>query len=114
MKTIRILVLLTFMICSLEQQAQRGKGRHGGRGPHHRNKAVVVKRSPYRPAKVMVYHPYWRPHYGYNRRWVFFPRYNVYWDNWRNQYVFYNGGMWVAQTATPPVLVNVNPENEKN
>ena len=114
MKTIKFIICITFIFLSSHFFAQKGKGR-GHRHHHHgHNKVVVVKRSPYRPAKVVVYHPYWRPKYAYNRRWVFFPRYNLYWDNWRNHYVFYNGGVWVSQPTAPPLIVNVNLENEKS
>ncbi|MBL7919258.1 MAG: hypothetical protein JNJ40_03025 [Bacteroidia bacterium] len=114
MKTIKFIFCITFIFLSSHFFAQKGKGR-GHRHHHHgHNKVVVVKRSPYRPAKVVVYHPYWRPKYAYNRRWVFFPRYNLYWDNWRNHYVFYNGGVWVSQPTAPPLIVNVNLENEKS
>lgn len=116
MNALKILLLIcSFLLFGLEAFAQRVvvKERHGRRHHPHR-RAVVVKRSPYRPAKVVVYHPYWRPHYAYHRRWVFFPRYNLYWDNWRNQYVFWNGNMWLSQPAAPAVVVNVNLEQEKS
>ncbi len=113
MKTFKYIIPLFIFLCiSSDFFAQKGKGHGHRRG--HRHAKVVVKRSPYRPAKVVVYHPYWRPKYAYNRRWVFFPRYNFYWDNWRNHYVFYNGGVWVSQPTAPAVIVNVNLENEKN
>ncbi|MGZ4038517.1 MAG: hypothetical protein ACXVPQ_11860, partial [Bacteroidia bacterium] len=70
--------------------------------------------SPYRPARLVVYHPFWGPSYAFKRRWVFFPRYNIYWDNWRNQYVFLNNNIWVSQPQPPPVIVNVNLNNEKH
>lgn len=118
---LRTLVFI-FLFASLTTAELRAQ--HAHRGRHHRAKrVVVVKRSPYRPARVVVYHPHWRPAYTYHRRWVFFPRYNLYWDNWRNHYVFWNGTVWISQAAVPPVLVNVNladqktvelPENEED
>jgi hypothetical protein len=45
---------------------------------------------------------------------VFFPKYNLYWDNWRNHYYFYNGNAWISQPTAPPVIVNVNLEKEKH
>lgn len=114
MKTIKFIAVIAFLFISSTFFAQKGKG-HGHRHHHHgHNKVVVVKRSPFRPAKVVVYHPYWRPKFAYNRRWVYFPRYNFYWDNWRNHYVFLNGAAWVSQPTAPAVIVNVNLENEKN
>lgn len=114
MKTIRYFTAIFFLFLSTSFFAQKGKGH--GHHHHHRHghkKVVVVKRSPYRPAKVVVYHPYWRPKYAYHRRWVYFPRHNFYWDNWRNHYVFYNGVTWVSQPSAPTIVVNVNLETEK-
>ncbi|MCE3228082.1 MAG: hypothetical protein K0S32_2633 [Bacteroidetes bacterium] len=115
MKTIRLLLLVTFLF-SLKGFSQRGHGHgHGhNHGHRHGKKVVVVKRSPYRPRKVVVYHPVWHPKYACNRRWVFFPKYNLYWDNWRNHYMFWNGTIWISQPTPPPVIVNVNLESEKH
>lgn len=114
MKTLKLIIvaLLTLMFGN-KVFAQK---RHGGypRHPHRHSKVVVVKRSPYRPNKVIVYKPYWRPNFSYSRRWVFFPKYNIYWDNWRNNYVFYSGTVWVSQPTAPPLIVNVNLNKEKN
>lgn len=114
MKTIKCFTLLIFIFASTCLFAQRGKAHHHGRGGHRGHPKVVVKRSPYRPHKVVVFHPHWRPNYAYHRRWVFFPRYNLYWDNWRNHYVFWNGVIWVSQPTAPPVIVNVNLDKEKS
>ena len=116
MKTLKLILLTLFVLISTPEMIaqKRGHGGHGGHHPHRReNKHVVIKRSPYRPHKVVVYHPYWHKNYAYNRRWVYFPKYNLYWDNWRNHYVFWNGTIWLSQPTAPPVIVNVNLENEK-
>jgi hypothetical protein len=114
MKAIKLFVLsIILVVCTSKSFAQRGK-HGGGHHPHKGRNHVVAKRSIYRPHKVIVYHPYWRPKYAYNRRWVYFPKYNLYWDNWRNHYVFWNGTIWLSQATAPPVIVNVNLENEKN
>ncbi|MBA2611683.1 MAG: hypothetical protein H0U95_06925 [Bacteroidetes bacterium] len=114
MRTIKYLIIIISLFVSTNFFAQKGRGHgHGGHRGRH-GKVVVVKRSSYRPAKIVVYHPYWRPKYAYNRRWVYFPRYNFYWDNWRNHYVYYNNNVWVSQPTAPPVIVNVNLENEKS
>lgn len=78
----------------------------------YRNRVVV--RSAYRPAKIVVYHPHWRPNYGYHRRWVYFPHYNFYWDNWRQGYYYRNGAVWMFNTTPPPIIVNVNLDKETN
>jgi hypothetical protein len=100
-------LVLFFNISGIQAQNRGGHGKH-------RPGRVVVKRSAYRPHKVVVYHPHWRPAYAYHRRWVFFPKYNLYWDNWRNHYVFWNGSVWVTQPAKPAVIVNVNLDQEKS
>jgi hypothetical protein len=114
MKTlIKISLVIIMVIASTATFAQK-RHPHPGRHPHRGGKVVVVKRSPFRPKKVVVYHPAWRPGWACNRRWVYFPRYNFYWDNWRNHYVFLNGATWVSQPAPPPAVANVNLANEKH
>ncbi len=96
---------------SLTAQKKGGHHHHGGKHPHAKR---VIKRSVFRPAKVVVYHPYWGPKRIIHRRWVFFPKYNLYWDNWRNHYVFWNGSIWFSQPSPPPAIVNINIDNEKH
>jgi len=110
----KIIVTSLLLIFNLGASAQKGRGHHPHGNNRHGKKVVVVKRSHYRPKKVIVFYPAWRPKYAYNRRWVYFPKYNLYWDNWRNHYMFWNGTIWLSQAAAPPVIVNVNLENEKH
>ncbi|MBC7696600.1 MAG: hypothetical protein H7141_14280 [Burkholderiales bacterium] len=128
MKTFKTLVLSICIILGTNQAfSQKGHG-HGngghGNGNHKQGGTkVIVKgnghhgnrgRSVYRPANIVVFHPHWHPAYSYNRRWVYFPRYNFYWDNWRQGYYYMNGPAWVFKTTPPPVVINVNLEKEKN
>lgn len=114
------LVITAFLLGSSVLMAQKKGGHHhGGKGHGHGHRhvghtKVIVKRSPFRPAKVVVYRPMWGPKHHIHRRWVFFPKYNMYWDNWRNHYVFWNGSIWFSQPTPPPIVVNVNLENEKH
>jgi hypothetical protein len=128
MNTIKLIVFsisILLMTNSVYSQRSRGNGNKVGRENRHKNTKVVVKnnhrqssrvviRSPYRPAKVAVYHAHWRPNYSYHRRWVYFPRYNFYWDNWRQGYYYRNGAVWMFNVTPPPVIVNVNLEKEPN
>ncbi len=118
------LIAISFLLVLLFAN-QSFAQRHGGGSRHHGNKVIVkthkggghkrvVVRSKYRPAKVVVYHPVWRPAYAYHRRWVYFPRYNFYYDNWRQGYYYKNSTVWVFNTTPPPTVVNVTLENEKN
>lgn len=116
MKPIRqfkLFSLASLLFLSLAAYAQKGKPHHPHH-PHHPGTKVIVKRSVYRPHKVVVFHPVWRPTYTYNRRWIYFPTYNVYWDNWRNHYVFFNGVIWVSQPSAPAIIVGKNLEKEKH
>src|SRR5688572_18174757 len=98
-KMIPVLGIL-MMLGTTDAFAQK-KGHKGGKAHRHHHhgprKVAVVKRSPFRPAKVVVYRPVWGPKHYIHRRWVFFPKYNLYWDNWRNHYVFWNGSIWFSQ-----------------
>ena len=122
--TLILLVLICSSLNSFAQHRVGNGGRGGGQAGNHRNRGGVViqnnrhsnrviVRSVYRPHKIVVYHPYWGMKRNYNRRWVYFPRYNFYWDNWRNCYVYRNGNVWITNTAPPPVIVNININNEK-
>lgn len=106
------LILLMMLLINIHLYGQKRVHRVHHHGRH--GKVVVVKRSPYRPHRVRVYHPAWHPAFSYNRRWVFFPKYNLYWDNWRNHYRFWNGTIWISQPTPPPVIVNVNLNQEKH
>ena len=117
-----ILVLIVFStINSFAQHGGHG-GKHGGHGGGHNNKIVIVSnqhgnkvfRSKYRPNNIIVFHPRWGVKRNFNRRWVYFPRYNFYWDNWRNAYVYRNGTVWVSNATPPPTIVNININNEKH
>ncbi len=99
--------------------AQQGHRHHNHssakvRKAHPPAKTVrVVRRSPYRPANVIVYRPAWAPACTFHHRWVYFPYRNYYWDNWRNQYVYFNGTLWVSQPLPPPDVDLSTIEKEK-
>lgn len=116
-KIIPIVIALFLLGYSNLSAQKKGHGHHGGKGKghhHHRPGKKVIKRSVYRPAKIIVYHPHWGPKRAYNRRWVYFPKHNFYWDNWRNHYVFWNGTIWLTNPTPPPTVVNITIENEKH
>ncbi|MBS1636385.1 MAG: hypothetical protein JST26_10740 [Bacteroidetes bacterium] len=120
-----ILPLLIILMTCGSVQAQKvivkfgghprgGYAYHGGYGhgfgyrPYYR----PYRRYPYYN-NVIIYKPYWRPGYTCYRRWIYFPQYNVYWDNRRNVYLFWNGNAWFAQPALPPAMVNININTAK-
>jgi hypothetical protein len=103
-----------------------GNGNHGGKGNGNRNhennqqgkvnhhNRKNVKRSVYRPTTIVVYHPNWAPKRNYNRRWVYFPGHNFYWDNWRQIYVYRNGNVWISNPNPPSFIININLGAEKH
>jgi hypothetical protein len=128
MKIIQITVLLVCIILGTNPAfSQKGHGHSNGPKANSRgnkgSKIEVkngssygsrVRKSVYRPVKIGVYHPHWKPNHAYNRRWVYFPRHNFYWDNWRQGYYYRNGDVWVFDVIQPAVIVNVSLANEPN
>lgn len=112
MKKFKLFFALAFCVLvafeSLAQDRVRVRGKRG-----KAKRVVVVKRSVYRPARVTVFKPAWHPRWTCHRRWVYFPKHNLYWDNWRNHYVFYNTNVWVSQSNPPTTLGTVNLAEEK-
>jgi hypothetical protein len=106
-------VILLFLLISLP--VSFGQERHSNHGHRNRNQVrIVVKRSQYRPARVRRFKPNWAHNHYYQRRWVYFPGYNFYWDNWRGQYVYFENNIWTSYPGPPPALININIENEKH
>ena len=77
---------------------------------HHRQ---VAKRSNHHPTTIVAYHPGWAPHKTINRRWVYFPKHNLYWDNWRNLYFYKNGAKWVSSSTLPAHLKSSKLDEEE-
>lgn len=59
------------------------------------------------------YHPRWCPHHDFERRWVYFPRYNMYWDNYREVYVYNSYGRWITNPEPPRIALNINLSSER-
>lgn len=87
----------------------QGHGNGQGHGNEHAKSVVYVKES-HHPApashgyyhqKVKVYHPCWSKTRVYNTRWVYCPRYNFYWDNYNNMYLYISNGNWVRSYGPP-------------
>lgn len=87
--------------------------RHERHGRHRGKRVVVVKHSRYRPRRVTVFRPAWHPQWACQRRWVYFPRHNFYWDNWRSHYMVYSGSVWVSQSGAPTSAGKLNLADEK-
>ncbi len=114
-----LLFFITFTLLTHQLEAQRGHSAgHSAvktkvivkNKPHRR----VVVRSRYRPSKLLVFHPYWAPQKAYNRRWIFFPKLNLYWDNWRQMYAYKNGTIWIMNATLPSYIENKNILDEKS
>ena len=81
------------------------------RPPHYHNMPDIYVESrigqPFRH-----YRPYWADDYDFVRRWVFFPRLNIYWDNYSNVFVYMHHNRWRISTRLPGFYFNVNLLNE--
>ncbi|MBC7125361.1 MAG: hypothetical protein H5T24_06990 [Bacteroidales bacterium] len=77
-------------------------------------KTVVVKHKRPRTKSVVVYHPRWAPKKVFYRRWVYFPAYNLYWDNVRELYVYRKGNVWVTSVTVPAFVINVDLSTAKH
>jgi hypothetical protein len=108
MKAVHVILLAVIsLFLSTDLLAQRNHHHRGG------GRVVVVRHSRFRPRRVVVFRPAWHPRLTCQRRWVYFPRYNFYWDNWRNHYLYFNGTVWISK-ADPPASTNgVALANEK-
>lgn len=106
------IITLLLVILQTNYSLAQKKGHHH---PHANKKVVVVHKGPKKVYKHRrhVYHPHWGPKIAFHRRWVFFPRYNFYWDNYNNFYVYRANGVWINSVNPPPVIVNVNISDEK-
>ena len=98
-------VMAIVLFVSDDLFAQRHRVRHDRR--------VVVRHSRFRPRKVVVFRPAWYPRLTCQRRWVYFPRYNFYWDNWRNHYLYFNGTVWLSKSDPPPNAKDIVLAEEK-
>lgn len=82
---------------------------------HMAKKVVVVKNNRHHLfRRSAVYHPHWAPRMSYHSRWVYFPRYNFYWDNYSNVYVVKTGTVWITYKTSPKELENVDLSKEKS
>jgi hypothetical protein len=70
--------------------------------------------SNYRPYIRLNYRPAWSHHTRYRRRWIYFPKYNFYYDNWRQMYYYQNNTQWYMNVNLPTALININIEKENH
>lgn len=107
-----------------------GNYKHQGKGSQN-NKTVIINNHPgpskfqyrypkhkhhYHGTKVYypkVYYPVWAPSVAYYRRWVYFPEYNFYWDNYSGVYVYWTGFFWIRTVSPPPFVINVNISKQR-
>jgi hypothetical protein len=54
------------------------------------------------------YRPYWSSEYDFVRRWVFFPRLNIYWDNYSSVFVYMRHNNWKISSRLPGIYVDID------
>lgn len=50
-----------------------------------------------------VYCPYWAPDFSFVRRFIYFPRLDIYWDNFADCFIYYDGYDWRTSRYLPPM-----------
>lgn len=81
------------------------------RPPHYHNMPNVYVESRI-GQPFSHYRPYWSDEYDFVRRWVFFPRLNIYWDNYSNVFVYMHNNRWRISTRLPGFYLHVDLLNE--
>lgn len=108
MKTIAVIITMIPILC----YSQRGhnKGNHGGNnGKHFKNNSHPIayyKESNHHHKRKGP--PYWAPAHGYKHRYVFFPEYRCYYDNFSGKYIYRRGPIWVTSINLPTFMFNVS------
>lgn len=108
MRTVKYFLLLTLVFIALSGKTQDLPKVEGS----HRYKAKVVRKKP--PVKkTKIYHPAWGPKFTFRNRWLYFPRYNFYWDNVQNVYIIKRGNAWVVLNSKPKEVEKVDLVTER-
>lgn len=109
-----IITLLMFILQTNSSLAQKKKKKKRTSPPSCKQKSGSSSQRWWLTHTEDMFIIHWGPNLAFHRRWVFFPRYNFYWDNRNNYYVYANNGIWMTSPTPPPVVVNINLSDEKN
>ena len=108
MRTVRYFLLVSLVFIALFCSAQDVPKIER----HPRYKVNNARKRP--PLKkTKIYHPVWGPKFTFRNRWIYFPRYNFYWDNIRNVYIVKRGNIWVVLKSKPKEVETVDLVTEK-
>lgn len=110
-KKISVLLVIAFSLIAFNKSANSQGNIKNEK--HLNGKVVVVKSKNHHFRKARVYHPHWAPRVSFKHRWVYFPRYNFYWDNFSNVYVYRTGTIWVTSTNPPQEVEKVDLSSVK-
>jgi len=91
----------------------RNRTSYGSGNGYQKNKRYYRK-SSYRPKYFHNYRPIWAHHQNYNRRWIYFPQQNFYYDNWRQVYFFKSNNIWRMNVSLPASFIRVNLEDQRH
>jgi hypothetical protein len=82
------------------------------RPPFYTNMPVVVYPEQRIGRPFHYYRPFWSDDYMFVRRWVFFPRLNIYWDNYSNVFVYFHRHKWRVSASLPRFYFSIDLLNE--
>lgn len=107
MRTVRFFLLVIVVFIALSGNAQNVS-------KVEKHPLTVVGKKKVHPIKKKLYHPVWGPRLTYKNRWVYFPRYNFYWDNFHNVYIIKRGKAWVVLKTKPKEIERLDLTKEKS
>lgn len=103
---ISFIILVTFSLALNEVFAQNKPVVLKEKNPN--DNFILVRKKHGIVRRKVQYHPTWAPKISFTNRWVYFPRYNFYWDNYRNVYVYWSGKVWIAKSLAPKETESVD------
>jgi len=78
------------------------------RPPYYRNMPDIIYPEQRYDQPYSYYRPYWAVDYSFVRRWIFFPRLNMYWDNYSNVFVYMSHNNWRVSSRLPFAYFNID------
>jgi hypothetical protein len=112
-------VFSLFLICFLIANTTWGQkgNKHHLRHHHATGKVVLRPHSGARHRHVVVVKripPPWAPKMVLKRRWLYYPKYNFYYDCIHVKYIYLQNSVWVRANTLPPAIIQINLNNEKH
>lgn len=88
------------ILCSISLLAQKKYGKmHSHKRAYQK---VNIKKNNYKGP------PPWAPAHGYRHRYIYFPQYACYYDNYYGIYYYKTGSFWYKTSLKPSFILNIS------